>query len=121
VLRQDLRKFVYIWTGFWSFDSRYLAEEPLDPANVAFCTTLTVVPLFGLWRAFQQDRTVAMPYALVIFIFPLIYYVTHPEVYYRRQIDPLFVVLAVYAVVSQKKRVLPSGDVSRGKTLRASY
>jgi Dolichyl-phosphate-mannose-protein mannosyltransferase len=121
VLRQDLRKFVYIWTGFWSFDSRYLAEEPLDPANVAFCTTLTVFPLFGLWRAFQQDRTVAMPYALVLFIFPLIYYVTHPEVYYRRQIDPLFVVLAVYAVVSQKKRVLPSGDVSRRKTLWASY
>jgi hypothetical protein len=100
--RQTVRRTVYVWTGFWSFDRRYLAEEPLDPANVVFCTILSGFTLFGLWRAFQRDWTAAMPYALVLLIFPLIYYVTHPEVYYRRQIDPLFVVLAVYAVVARR-------------------
>ena len=44
------RRFIYIWTGFWSFDIRYLAEEPLDPPNVFFCTALTVLMLMErLW------------------------------------------------------------------------
>jgi hypothetical protein len=37
---------------------------------------------------------------IAFFFFPIVYYLTHPEDYYRRPIDPLFVVLAVYAVVS---------------------
>jgi hypothetical protein len=36
-----------------------------------------------------------LPYAFVLFSFPLIYYITSPEVYYRRPMDPLFVILAV--------------------------
>jgi hypothetical protein len=41
-----------------------------------------------------------MPYIITFFFFPIVYYLTHPEDYYRRPIDPLFVVLAVYALVS---------------------
>jgi len=43
---------------------------------------------------------VAMPYILVFTFFPVVYYLTHPEDYYRRPIDPLFVVLTAFAVVS---------------------
>jgi uncharacterized membrane protein len=35
---------------------------------------------------------------------PLVYYVTHVEVYYRRQIDPMMLVLAVYAITAAKRR-----------------
>ena len=99
--RQTFRRFLYLWTGYWSLDSRYLKEEPLDPPNIFFCTALTVLALIGLRRAFQKHIAVAMPYALVLFFFPLVYYFTHPEVYYRRQIDPQFVVLAVFALKSR--------------------
>jgi hypothetical protein len=44
-----------------------------------------------------------MPYLLVLFSFPLIYYFTSPEVYYRRPIDPIMVVLAVYGVIGSEK------------------
>ena len=101
---QTVRLIGYIWTGFWSFDPRYLAEEPLDPLNVAFCTILTTLTLFGLWCAFRKDSVIAVPFALVLLFFPLLYYVTHPEVYYRRQIDPQFVVLAVYAVAARVRK-----------------
>ncbi|MBZ5719827.1 MAG: glycosyltransferase family 39 protein [Acidobacteriia bacterium] len=94
----SLRRAVFLWTGYWSFDRDYLAEEPLDPLNIVFCTSFTVLAMFGLWRAFQKDAGVAMLYALVLFFFPVIYYITSPEVYYRRPIDPMMVVLAVYAV-----------------------
>ncbi len=93
-----VRRTVYLWTGYWSLDRAYLHEEPLDPPNILFCTTLTVFALLGLRRALRTDCSRALPYALVLFSFPLIYYITSPEVYYRRPIDPFFVILAVVAL-----------------------
>jgi len=55
-----------------------------------------------------------MPYVIVFFFFPIIYYLTHPEDYYRRPIDPQYVVLAAFAVASwvgerkQKRTNIPS-------------
>lgn len=93
------RRAVYLWTGFWSLSRWYLEQEPLDPPNILMCTSLTVLALLGLRKAFRAGVSVGMPYALVLFSFPLIYYITSPEVYYRRPIDPMFLVLAVFAAV----------------------
>jgi hypothetical protein len=97
------RRVVYLWTGFWSFSHRYLQEEPMDPANIVFCTLLTVLTFAGMGRAWRDGAAVAMPYIITFFFFPIVYYLTHPEDYYRRPIDPLFVVLAAYAVVSWRR------------------
>lgn len=99
-VKQTLRRVVYLWTGFWSFSRRYLNEEPADPFNTVFCTGLSVLTLMGLRRAWLADHAIAMPYILVFLFFPIIYYLTHPEDYYRRPIDPQYVVLAAYAVTS---------------------
>jgi hypothetical protein len=104
---------VYLWTGFWSFSQRYLQEEPADPYNMVFCTGLSVLTLIGLRRAWRIDPAIAMPYVLVFLFFPVIYYLTHPEDYYRRPIDPQYVVLAAYAVAcwaaerKQKRASIP--------------
>ncbi len=103
-----LRRVVFWWTGYWSLDREYLKQEPLDPPNVFFCTALTVLAVLGFWKALRADFGGAVPYALVLFSFPLIYYITSPEVYYRRPIDPFFVILAVVGVVH--RRWLVAGD-----------
>ncbi len=100
---QSLRRVVYFWTGFWSFSRRYLAEEPADPANIVLATAMTVLAGIGLWRAFRMKLPAAMPYLLAFIFFPITYYLTHPEDYYRRPIDPLFVVLAAFAVTSWRR------------------
>jgi hypothetical protein len=97
------RRIVFIWTGYWSLDREYLEQEELDPPNIFFCTTLTVLMLIGLRRALRADWSRNLPYVLVLFSFPLIYYITSPEVYYRRPIDPFFVILAVVALVPRAK------------------
>jgi len=89
--------------GILEFDKRYLAEEPLDPANVFFCTSLTILMLIGLRRLWREDWRRAAFFSLVLFFFPSVFYLTHVEVYYRRQIDPLIVVLAVYGVSPMTK------------------
>ena len=98
------RRAVFLWTGYWSFAPEYLKEEPLDPPNIFLCTTLTLLALLGLRRACRTDWSGALPYALVLFSFPLIYYITSPEVYYRRPIDPFFVILAVVGAMSLAKK-----------------
>jgi 4-amino-4-deoxy-L-arabinose transferase-like glycosyltransferase len=113
--KQTLRRVIYLWTGFWSFSPRYLKEEPADPLNIVFCTALTIVTLTGLRRAWRIDVDIAMPYVLVLVFFPIIYYLTHPEDYYRRPIDPECVVLAAFAVSSafapRRRRLADLGEV----------
>jgi hypothetical protein len=96
----SLRRAVYMWTNFWSFSRRYMEAEPLDPPNIFLCTALTLLALAGLRRAFQRGARTGVPYAIALFFFPVVYYITHPQDYYRRPIDPIFVVLAAYAVTS---------------------
>jgi len=67
-----------------------------------------------LWRALRADFSGALPYALVLFSFPLIYYITSPEVYYRRPIDPLMVILAVVGVLSLAKK--KGGQLAASRT-----
>jgi Dolichyl-phosphate-mannose-protein mannosyltransferase len=94
-----VRRFVFIWTHFWSFSHYYLAQEPDDPINIAFNTLFTLLTLVGLRRAFRENKPVAVLYALVFLFFPLVFYFTHVEVYFRRHIDPIMLVLAVYGVM----------------------
>jgi hypothetical protein len=97
-VQQTVRRVVYLWTGYWSSSPRYLQEEPADPFNLVFCTALSVLTLLGLRRVWLINSNLAMPYILVFIFFPVIYYLTHPEDYYRRPIDPQYVVLSAYAV-----------------------
>jgi 4-amino-4-deoxy-L-arabinose transferase-like glycosyltransferase len=97
---RSFRRFVYMWTGFWSLSREYLREEPFDPPNMIFCTTLTVLVLLGLRQAFQSAADYAVPYAVVLLAFPLVYYITHSDIAYRHPLDPEIVILGSYAVLS---------------------
>jgi hypothetical protein len=106
------RRILYMWTGFWSLDPEYLKLEPFDPPNIFLCTTLTLSALAGLRRAFRANPNLAVRYAIVLVFFPLAYYLSHPETYYFRPVDPIIVVLAAYAVVGildwrKSRRVRP--------------
>ena len=96
--RMTLRRILYMWTGYWSFDRAYLKDEPLDPPNIFVNTTMTILGLMGLRRVFQRNSSLAVRFAIVLLFFPLTYYFSHPETYYFRPVDPLIVVLAALAV-----------------------
>jgi 4-amino-4-deoxy-L-arabinose transferase-like glycosyltransferase len=103
-----LRRIVYLWTGYWSFDRAYLKDEPLDPPNIFVNTTMTLLGLLGLRRVFQRDSAVGWRFAIVLLFFPLTYYISHPETYYFRPVDPIIVVLAAVAVVAFLERKQPA-------------
>lgn len=98
------RRMVYMWTGYWSFDRGYLKDEPLDPPNIVVNTTMTALGLLGLLRVFKGPSGLGSRFAIVLLFFPLTYYITHPETYYFRPVDPLIVVLAAVAIAGGTTR-----------------
>jgi 4-amino-4-deoxy-L-arabinose transferase-like glycosyltransferase len=109
-----LRRVIYMWTGYWSLDRIYLKDEPLDPPNILLNTTLTILGLIGLRRIYKRDSALGTRFAIVLLFFPLTYYISHPETYYFRPVDPLIVVLAAVAIAGtkelQSRRVAASPD-----------
>ena len=110
----SFRRALYIWTNYWSFSRRYLQAEPFDVPAIFFTSTLTVLALSGLWLGWRNIGLSIIPYAIALFFFPMVYYVTHLEDYYRRPVDPFYVVLAVYSVsvYLQRRRQGASHDAS---------
>jgi 4-amino-4-deoxy-L-arabinose transferase-like glycosyltransferase len=100
-----LRRAVYIWTGYWSLNRDYLALEPMDPANIPFATCLTLLGLLGLLLAWRETPFEATRYAGVLFLFPLIYYFSHPEPYHLRPVGPVLVILGCQAILVVRERV----------------
>jgi hypothetical protein len=92
------RRIVYMWTGYWSFDRAYLKDEPLDPPNIFLDTTMSILGLLGLRKVFRRDAGLGVRFAIVLLYFPLTYYISHPETYYFRPVDPLIVILAAVCV-----------------------
>jgi len=94
-----VRRIVFLWTGYWSLTKEYLKIEVWDAWNIPFSSAFSILALIGLRKAWIRNREAAIPYAIFLGIFPLIYYITSPEYYYRRPLDPMMVALAVYALV----------------------
>ncbi len=93
------RRFVFTWTGFWSFSPEYLKSEPTDPGNIVMSMTLLVMMLVGLRRAFRERNVTAFLYASSLVVFPLVYYFSFAQMPYRHPIDPLIVILATYGAI----------------------
>jgi 4-amino-4-deoxy-L-arabinose transferase-like glycosyltransferase len=93
------RRFIYIWSGFWSLNREYLAQEPADLPNVVFCSAFSFAALLGFRRAFLLSDNRVVPIAAVTLGVPFVYYLTHPFPFYRHLVDPEVVTLAAYGVV----------------------
>jgi hypothetical protein len=117
VAKQTLRRFAYTWTGFWGIpdhpiSERFDPEEPFDPALVAFCTSLTVLMIVGLRRAFRDGRETRWLFVAALATIPFIYYLTRPHARYRHPVDPQIVMLAVYAFTAPRDAVQGKQAVS---------
>lgn len=99
----SLRRIVYYWTGFWSFSSQYVRREPFELPNMFFCGGVTLLMLRGARRFWRWNRTAALPYLVLIAVFPLTYYITHPLMDYRHPIEPGIIVLVVSGIFPLKR------------------
>jgi hypothetical protein len=47
---------------------------------------------------YRSDPVEVFPYAIVLLVFPLIFYFTHSSLRYRFPMDPIMMILAAYGV-----------------------
>ena len=104
-VKLTLRRAVNYWTGFWSLEPAYTHQEPTQIPNVFFCTSLTLLMLFGARDWWCRDPSAAIAYLLPLAIFPLAYYISHPLMDYRQPIEPQIVILVVVGLRAIKHRL----------------
>jgi hypothetical protein len=82
---------------------------------------MTLIGLTGLILAWKRRPFEAIRLGGVLFMFPLIYYFTHPEPYHMRTLDPLMVMLGCYAVVTlREKAAEAAARIARLKAAEAN-
>jgi hypothetical protein len=98
-LRFMFRRFVENWLGLtdspadvWSSGNLRLREF------MVLNSLLSLLCLLGALWAYRARQPDAFPFAMVLVIFPLVFYVTHASLRYRFPIDPIMLVLATSAV-----------------------
>jgi 4-amino-4-deoxy-L-arabinose transferase-like glycosyltransferase len=93
------RRFVFTWTGYWSFQPVYVADNPYDGYNILLITPLTLLLLIGLLQAFRRRREGAGLVSSIVAIYPLVYYLTDADMRYRHVIDPMILMTAAFGIV----------------------
>jgi 4-amino-4-deoxy-L-arabinose transferase-like glycosyltransferase len=104
-VRASARRFLRYWTSYWSLSPAYLQHEPFDLPNVPFCTTLSLFLICGLVGWVRRDRGTLLPFALLVAVFPIPYYLTHVSMDYRQPIEPELAILVTAGMLAVRDRV----------------
>jgi 4-amino-4-deoxy-L-arabinose transferase-like glycosyltransferase len=92
------RRFAVLWLA--------TSDSPIDlwstgnwySRSVLFLNCgVSLLCFLGTMFAFRQRKPDAAPYAFVILMFPLVFYLTHSSLRYRFPMDPIMIVLAASA------------------------
>jgi 4-amino-4-deoxy-L-arabinose transferase-like glycosyltransferase len=95
----SLRRAFCFWTGLWSLDRKYIAQDPTEIPDFFYCGAVSLLAFRGAWRWWRADRQAALPYIAALVFFPVTYYVTHSSPDYRQPLEPIVIVLAVIGVM----------------------
>lgn len=96
-----IRRAVFVWTRFWPLPQKLLAGFEPNPAEIFLFTGFTILALVGLRDAFRKKANGAAAYAIVLLLFPAVYYITSLEPWYRVPMDPMVIALAAYAITAR--------------------
>jgi hypothetical protein len=98
-LNFTLHRFSNNWIGLDQPPAEIWNHVPLQVKLIIFGDSIfPLLALMGVLFAYRSHNEAAGPLASVMLFFPLIFYITHSSSRYRHPIDPVMLVLAVYAV-----------------------
>lgn len=90
-VRLSAERVARFWTGAGSMSNSGVVEF--------HAVVTSLLGLVGLGAMFQRQRAVAMLFLMPLLIFPLPYYITHPDFRFRLVLDPLLTILGAHAIV----------------------
>lgn len=98
-MRFFFHRFANTWMGIWDppsdiWNHLSLYYKMILVSNLAF----SLLALFGVLLAQRKKPEWALPFAMILLLFPVMFYITHPAQRYRYPMDPILTVLCVYAL-----------------------
>jgi hypothetical protein len=92
----SVKRFACFWTGI----------EPRGSAIIAVFTMLsTIFGFLGLFRLYKRDKPLAVLFTIPLVLFPLPYYITHPDFRFRAVLDTVMFLLAAFALSEPNSRI----------------
>jgi len=101
-IRLTLKRFACFWTGFSNRPSSFFVL-----AHIMFTTLFAGVALVLL---IKRRSPVALLFLLPLLVFPIPYYITHPDFRFRLVLDPIATILTAYALLNFRAPTLPDSD-----------
>jgi len=89
--RLTLKKAAYFWTGTSEIRRVFRFPELLYSLP-------SLLAMVGVFLAIRDGNSTGVLFAATLIVFPLVYYVTHPDPRFRHLIEPEIVVLATYTI-----------------------
>jgi 4-amino-4-deoxy-L-arabinose transferase-like glycosyltransferase len=106
-LNFTLHRFSNNWLGLDQSPSEIWKHVALQVKVIIVGNCLfPLLSLLGAMFAYREENEAALPLALVLLFFPLVFYITHASTRYRHPMDPVMLVLAVYGVAYPLKHLL---------------
>jgi hypothetical protein len=98
-----LRRMLYNWTGFWSLRPLWTLGGTGLPHILTY-SLVSFLAFAGLGMAIRNGRDGAVPLAILLICFPLVYYITHLDERFRHPIDPIVVILAAFGAIQFRRQ-----------------
>ncbi len=89
-MRLSAMRAIRFWTGSGSEANSGIVE--------LHAVLTSLLGLLGLALVWRRSRTTALLFLLPMIVFPLPYYITHPDFRFRLLLDPLLTILSAYAI-----------------------
>jgi 4-amino-4-deoxy-L-arabinose transferase-like glycosyltransferase len=108
-----LRRVLNTWTGIWEIPPRWSLDAAGLPHIITY-SLLSILAFAGLGWAIHGGRDGAVPMALLLIFFPIVYYLTHSDMGFRHPIDPVMAILATCGAISFRRHGANMSSKSQG-------
>jgi len=99
-VQDTAHRFIDNWTGLDEPIVDVLRGPWYEIGSVILAEIFPLLVFPGVLLASRRRNPYTVPFAAVVLVFPLVYYITHTSLRYRHPMDPLLCVLASYALAT---------------------
>ncbi len=97
-LELTLLRMAYSWTYIWQVSSDTLRAKLVAAAGFVGFGLQSFLAFLGLVLAARSGKKEAVPFVAFLIFFPMVYYVTFAQLRFRHPLEPLMIILCVYAL-----------------------
>lgn len=98
-VRFFFRRFADNWLGIWDAPADLWRRMPaFMKLTLVWNCVFSLFSFAGALFAYRAENKTALPFASVMLMFPIVFYVTHTSGRYRYPMDPIMTILTVFAL-----------------------